>query len=151
MQRFFHYDVPAWNNTWPFKWLPWLCTWWFYCDIAMTVCVTKECPAHTQSENKPIYHCWSNDIHLILMVVKTVNILCFDFVILFAGTNAFLCVYKQNKQNGSSFRVNGGWSGLAQLILLGSALISLDKMQMGSAEILGSADPARIRSANTLW
>ena len=83
------------------------------------------------------------------MVVKMVNIICFDFVILFAGRNAFLCVYKQNKQNGS--RVNGSWSGLAQLILLGSALISLDKMQMGTAEILGSADPARIRSANTLW
>ena len=85
------------------------------------------------------------------MVVKMVNILCFDFVILFAEISAFLFVYMQNKQNGSSFRVNGCWSGLAQLILLGSALISLDKMQMGSAGILGSADPARIRSANTLW
>ena len=85
------------------------------------------------------------------MVVKMVNILCFVFVILFAGINAFLCVYKQNKQNGSNVRVNGGWSGLAQLILLGSALISFDKMQMGSAEILGSADPARIRAANTFW
>ena len=85
------------------------------------------------------------------MVVKMANILCFDFVISFTGINAFLFAYKQNKQNGSSFRVNGCWSGLAQLILLGSALISLDKMQMGSAEILGSADPARIRSANALW
>ena len=84
------------------------------------------------------------------MVVKIVNIFCFDFVTLFAGINVFLFVYKQNKQNGSSFRVNGCWSRLAQLILLGSVLISLDKIQMGSAEILGSADPARIRSANTL-
>ena len=95
---------------------------------------------HTQSENKPTYHCWSNDNHLIWMVVKMVNILCFDFVILFVGISAFLFVYKQNKQKGGSFRVNGCWSGLAQLILLGSALISLDKMQMGSAGILGSAD-----------
>ena len=85
------------------------------------------------------------------MVVKMANILCFDFVMLFAGINVLVFVYKQNKQNGSSFRVNGCWSGLAQLILLGSVLISLDKMQMGSAEILGLADPARIRSANTLW
>ena len=85
------------------------------------------------------------------MVVKMVSILCFDFVISFAGINAFLFFYKQNKQNGSSFRVNGCWSRLDQLILLGSVLISLDKMQMGSVEILGSADPARIRSANTLW
>ena len=105
---------------------------------------------HTQSENKPIYHCWSNDIHLILMVVKLVNILCFDFVILFARINAFLFVYKQNKQNGSSFRVNGCWSGLAQLILLGSLLISLD-IQIASAEIIWSADPARIRSSDILW
>ena len=85
------------------------------------------------------------------MVVKMLNIPCFDFVIVFTGINAFLFVYKQNQQNGSSFRVNGCWSGLAQLILPGSALISLDKMQTGSAEILGSADPARIRSVNTLW
>ena len=40
------------------------------------------------------------------MIVKMVNILCFDFVISFAGINAFLFIYKQNKQNGSSFRVN---------------------------------------------
>ena len=85
------------------------------------------------------------------MAVKMVNILCFVFVILFAGINSFLFAYKQNKQNRSNFRVNGSWSRLAQLILLGSSLISLDKMQMGSAEILGSADPAKIRSANTLW
>ena len=77
------------------------------------------------------------------------NILCFDFVIVFTGIKVFMFVYKQNKQNGSSFRFNWCWSGLAQLILLGSALISLDKMQMGSAEFVGSADPARIRSANT--
>ena len=79
------------------------------------------------------------------MVVKKVNILCFGFVILFVGINVFLFVCKQNKQNGSSFRVNRCWFGLAQLILLGSSLISLDKMQMGSAEILGWADPAVIR------
>ena len=85
------------------------------------------------------------------MVVKMATILCFDFVIVFTRINAFLFVYKQNKQNGSSFRINGCWSGLGQLILLGSALISLDKMQMGSAEILGSANPTKIRSANTLW
>ena len=84
------------------------------------------------------------------MVVKMVNILCFGFIISFFGINVFLFVYKQNKQNGSSFRVNGRCSGLVQLILVGSALISLDKMQMGSAEILGLADPAGIRSANTL-
>ena len=64
-----------------------------------------------------------------------VNTICFDFVILFAEINAFLFVYKQNKQNGSSFRINECWSGLAQLILQGLAMISLDKMQMGSAEI----------------
>ena len=51
---------------------------------------------NTQSANKPIYHCWSNDIRRL--------------------------------------------SGLAQLILLASALICLDKMQMGSAEILGLTD-----------
>ena len=85
------------------------------------------------------------------MVVKMANNLCFGFVILFVGINVFLFVYKQTKQIDSSFRVNGRGSGLAQLILLGSALISLDKMQLGSAEILGSAGPAGIRSANTLW
>ena len=54
-------------------------------------------------------------------------------------------------KNDIIFRVEEHWSGLAQLILLGSALISLDKMQMGSTENLGLADPAGIRSANTFW
>ena len=38
--------------------------------------------------------------------------------------------------------VSGRRSGFAQLILLGSPLISLDKTQTGSAEIFGLADPA---------
>ena len=151
MQRSFHYDVPVWKITWLLNG----CHGCAHGDSTVTsqwqiVSLKMPC-THTQSKNKPIYHCWPNYIHLILMVVKMVNILCFDFVILFAGINAFLSVYKQNKQNGSSFIVNGCRSRFAQLILPGSALISLDKMQMGSAEILGSADPARIRSANSLW
>ena len=84
------------------------------------------------------------------MVVKMVNIPCFGFVILFVGINVFLCL-RVKQQNDSSFRLNGRWSGLAQLILLRLALISLDKTQTASAAIFGSADSAGIRLANTLW
>ena len=48
------------------------------------------------------------------------------------------CVF--TSKNGSSFGVNRGWSGLAQMILLEWALISFDDF--------GLADPAGITSAN---
>ena len=61
------------------------------------------------------------------------------------------CLFMSKTKNNIIFRVNKHWSGLAQLILLGSALISLDEMQLGSTENLGLAYPAGIRSANTFW
>ena len=53
-------------------------------------------------------------------------------------------VFMNEMKNDSSFRVNGRWFGLVQLVLLGTALISIDKTQMGSAYIFGLADTAVI-------
>ena len=41
------------------------------------------------------------------MVMKMVNILCFDFVILFVGIHAFLFVYKQNKKMAMALGLTG--------------------------------------------
>ena len=103
MQQSFHYDVPAWKNTWPCKWLPWLCTWWFYCNITFycdSLCHQRSHTRTHTSKNKSFYHRWSIDIHLILMVVKMVNILCFGFCHIICWHKCVaVCLWAKTKQN----------------------------------------------------